>query len=85
MANAVLRLPQVKARTGLSRSSIYNYIAQGLFPRELRLGPRSVGWLERELDEWVSDLAASRRLKASDDAIKRISRRADGQANIPHR
>ena len=34
----------VLAKTGLSRSSIYSYVAQGLFPRQRRLGPRRVGW-----------------------------------------
>jgi predicted DNA-binding transcriptional regulator AlpA len=38
----------VVARTGLSRSSIYSYIAQGLFPRQRRLGLRRAGWLASE-------------------------------------
>ena len=60
MAHAILRLPQVKAVTGLSRSSIYNYIANGSFPRQVRLGPRCVGWIEQEVDAWVAGLIASR-------------------------
>ena len=42
-------LKAVVARTGLSRSSIYSYIAQGLFPRQRRLGLRRVGWLASEV------------------------------------
>ena len=54
MAHNVLRLPAVKIRTGLSRSSIYKFVAEGRFPRAVRLGARSVGWLEVEIDEWLS-------------------------------
>src|SRR5215831_17677255 len=43
----------VIARTGLSRSSIYSYIAQGLFPRQRRLGLRRVGWLASEVRAWI--------------------------------
>jgi prophage regulatory protein len=50
----VLRLPQVKIKVGLSRSSIYAAVAQGKFPNPIRLGARAVGWLESDVDEWVS-------------------------------
>lgn len=53
MCENILRLPTVKARTGLSRSSIYQGIADGTFPRPIKLGLRSVGWLEDEIDEWI--------------------------------
>lgn len=49
----ILRLPAVMARTGLSRSTIYNYINQSLFPHSVRLGPHSVGWLAHDVDEWI--------------------------------
>ena len=54
MAHNILRLPAVKARTGLSRSSIYKFVAEGRFPRAVHIGPRSVGWLEAEIDEWLN-------------------------------
>lgn len=38
MANVILRLPTVKARTGLSRSTIYLHVADGSFPRPVSLG-----------------------------------------------
>lgn len=44
----------VVACTGLSRSSIYSYVAQGLFPRQRRLGPRRVGWLASEVRAWIA-------------------------------
>ncbi len=46
MLHTILRLPTVKTRTGLSRSTIYLRIAQGTFPKPVNLGGRAVGWLE---------------------------------------
>ncbi len=56
----LLRLPEVKARTGLSRSTIYALIGQNKFPRHIPLGLRCVGWLESEIDAWIENRAASR-------------------------
>lgn len=50
----ILRLPDVKSRTGLSRSSIYAFIKAGKFPQHIALGERSVGWFESEIDSWVA-------------------------------
>lgn len=60
-SSKVLRLPSVKIRTGLSRSSIYNFIAAGEFPKQIRLGTRAVGWLEAEVDEWLANRVAESR------------------------
>ena len=51
----LLRLPEVKARTGLARSTIYVRLDQGCFPRPVSLGSRAVGWIEREVDEWMRE------------------------------
>ncbi len=56
MAHSILRLPAVKARTGLSRSSVYLKISQGIFPKPISLGVRAVGWLESEVDAWLEQL-----------------------------
>ncbi|HXG27266.1 MAG TPA: AlpA family transcriptional regulator [Nevskiales bacterium] len=65
MAESILRLPQVKARTGLSRSSIYAAISRGEFPKPVALGTRSVGWPESEVSAWIERrIAASRRRAA---------------------
>ncbi len=57
----VLRLPRVQARTGLSRSTIYVRVAQGNFPQPVRLGSRTIGWIESEVDAWIREqIAASR-------------------------
>ena len=54
MANMILRLPAVKNRTGLSRSMLYAKVAEGTFPRPISLGARAVGWVDTEVDAWVS-------------------------------
>jgi prophage regulatory protein len=61
--DTILRLPQVKARTGLSRSTIYLRVAQGSFPRPIRLrGPRAVGWIEAHVENWIArQVEAARR------------------------
>ena len=56
-----LRLPEVMARTGLSRSTIYVRLEQGRFPRPVSLGGRAVGWIDSEIDEWMSDRVAASR------------------------
>lgn len=53
MTHNILRLPAVKARTGLSRSTIYLRVSQGLFPKPVSLGARAVGWVEAEIQEWL--------------------------------
>lgn len=55
MTHHILRLPGVKSRTGLSRSSIYLRIANGEFPAPISLGGRAVGWLEHEIDDWLAE------------------------------
>jgi len=53
MSNVILRLPAVKSRTGLARSTIYLRIAQGTFPRQISLGGRAIGWVENEIEAWL--------------------------------
>ena len=60
----VLRLPQVIARVGLKRASIYRYISQGHFPKAISLGPRAVGWLEHEIDGWLHQRLSTRNLNS---------------------
>lgn len=60
MAQTILRLPDVKARTGLSRSTIYLRLAEGSFPRPVSLGARSIGFVEAEIDAWVDERIRAR-------------------------
>lgn len=65
MTHKILRLPAVKVRTGLSRSTIYLRVAQGTFPKPVGLGGRAVGWVEAEIQEWLQ-----RQIEASRGARK---------------
>ena len=55
IAHHILRLPSVKAVTGLSRSTIYSRIAEGRFPAPIALGGRAIGWLESEIQRWIEE------------------------------
>ena len=49
----ILRRPAVEATTGLSRSTIYQHMQAGIFPKPIPLGPKAVGWLESEVLAWI--------------------------------
>jgi prophage regulatory protein len=51
----ILRRKQVEAHTGLSRSTIYAWVRDGIFPAPISLGPKAVGWLQSELDAWLTE------------------------------
>ena len=53
-APTILRRKQVEARTGLSRSTIYDRIKAGTFPAPISLGEKAVGWIESEVDAWLA-------------------------------
>ena len=54
-ATSLLRLPAVRARTGLSRSSIYARVAAGTFPRPVAIGARAVAWPSDVIDAWIGE------------------------------
>ena len=49
----ILRMPEVINRIGWCRASIYLHMRKGTFPKQITLGPRTVGWLESEIDTWL--------------------------------
>ncbi len=49
----ILRRHEVEDRTGLPRSSLYRLIAAGDFPKQRRLSPATVGWLDSEISDWI--------------------------------
>lgn len=57
----IVRLPEAMSRTGLSRSTIYLHIANGTFPKQISLGPRSIGWLESDINAWIAQRVAIQR------------------------
>lgn len=62
-APTILRRKFVEARTGLARSTIYQRIAAGIFPKPVSLGARAVGWIEAEINAYIcNQIAQSRKV-----------------------
>ena len=60
----ILRLPQVMARVGLRRASIYQHMNNGTFPRSVKLTSHAIGWRENEIEAWLAS-----RCRTKTDAI----------------
>ena len=62
----LIRLPETLAKTGLSRTRLYEAVAAGTFPKPAKLGPdaRAIGFLEAEIDEWIAARLADREVAA---------------------
>jgi len=56
----LLRLPEVMARVGLKRSSIYQRMSEGRFPKSRSLGPKCAVWVEAEVNDWIQNIASGR-------------------------
>lgn len=52
-----LRFPAVRARTGLSRSTIWRLERRGVFPRHRRISANAVAWVEAEVAAWMRSKA----------------------------
>ena len=50
----LLRLRDVIKMTSLTRTTIYNYMSEGKFPKNIHLGPKISVWIEREIQEWIN-------------------------------
>jgi len=53
-----VRLPEVKRRTAKSRSSIYQGMDAGTFPRQVKIGPRAVAWIDSEIEQYIQECIA---------------------------
>lgn len=51
----LIRLREVRMRVGLGTSTVYRYLAEGKFPRPVRIGGGRVAWVERDIDAWIAD------------------------------
>jgi prophage regulatory protein len=49
----VLRIPEVCAKTGLSKSEVYKLHRDPTFPKKIQLTPGAVGYIEAEVDAWI--------------------------------
>ncbi|MGJ0627265.1 helix-turn-helix transcriptional regulator [Xenorhabdus bovienii] len=58
---SLIRLPEVQRRTGYSKAWIYKLISDGEFPQQVKIGPRSIAFIEAELDDWIAQRIAESR------------------------
>ncbi|MCY4632289.1 MAG: AlpA family phage regulatory protein [bacterium] len=59
MTPEIYRLPAVVAACGISRSTIYETIQRGEFPKQVKLGARAVGWRRRDIESWLDSRPAA--------------------------
>jgi len=57
---ALIRLPEVRRITGLGTTTIYQSVARGDFPRQIKIGPKSVAWVKSEVMDWCRRRIAQR-------------------------
>ena len=55
MVIKILRIEQVTGQTGLSRSSVYKQMREGLFPKSVKLTARASGWEESAVQSWIEN------------------------------
>ena len=60
MIQIFLRIADVCHVTGLPRATIYEMVSKGTFPKQVRLSPRAVGWIESEILKWQEARIAAR-------------------------
>jgi prophage regulatory protein len=53
MSDRIIRRPEVERMTGLSRSTIYDWMARDTFPAPVRLGIRTIGWRISDIEAWM--------------------------------
>ncbi len=56
----ILRLPEVEAKTGLSRETIFRGGREGWFPKSIKISLASIGWVENEIDVYLEARIADR-------------------------
>ena len=59
----IIKLKTVLEMTSLSRSTIYDYISRDLFPKQVKIGENSVGWVLSEVEDWINDRISERDTK----------------------
>ena len=60
MTQTFLRISDVQRATGLPRATLYEMVSKGTFPKQVRLSPRAVGWVEAEVLDWQRARIAER-------------------------
>ncbi|MBN3344171.1 AlpA family transcriptional regulator [Pectobacterium brasiliense] len=57
----LIRVPEVLRRVGFSRTKMYELIKEGRFPDKVKIGLRSVAFVESEIDAWIINTIAQSR------------------------
>ena len=57
----ILRLADVESRCGVNRRTLYYWMELGMFPQPIHLGPRTVGWLDSDIEAWIHEKAQASR------------------------
>ncbi|HRV31824.1 MAG TPA: AlpA family phage regulatory protein [Kiritimatiellia bacterium] len=78
MKRTILRLPAVKSESGLSRSTIYLRVSQGLWTKPVSLGARAVGWPSDE----VEAINAARIAGNTDDEIRLLVKKLEAARKV---
>ncbi|EKT4476603.1 phage transcriptional regulator AlpA [Pseudomonas putida TRO1] len=55
----LLRLPDVLRITGMGRNTVYTRIKEGTFPKQVKIGPKSVAWRQSDITQWMASLNPS--------------------------
>lgn len=53
-SESLVRLCEVKRRTGYSKAWIYRLMSQGKFPSSIKIGTRAIAFVESEIDDWIN-------------------------------
>lgn len=59
MPKSLLTRADVEKRVGLRKSTLYARIADGSFPKPIRIGTKAVRWPSNEIDAWIDAQIAS--------------------------
>lgn len=60
-STSILRLADVEAHCAVNRRTLYYWMERGMCPRPIQLGPRTVGWLDSDIEAWIAEQAAASR------------------------
>lgn len=61
MSTTLIRMPETMRRTGYGKAWLYKLISQNRFPQPIKLGARSIAFVESEVDDWINQRIAESR------------------------
>jgi prophage regulatory protein len=70
-SDRLLRLPEVERLTGLRRSTIYEQMQRGVFPRSVKAGRRTAAWPESAVQSWIADRLNGRPYEPASLSVER--------------